>query len=821
MKRFNVTGMSCAACSARVERAVSSLPGVDRCSVNLLGASMVVEGEASEEKIISAVVAAGYGASVKNSVKVNETLQNGQKPFLYRRLIGSAVLLVFLMYISMGAVMWGTPLPRFLESRPMLIGIIEMLLAAAVMVINRRFFINGVRGIINLAPNMDTLVALGSGVAFVYSAVTLVFMAGAGEHAVHYLHGLYFESAAMIPALITVGKTLEERAKGRTASAVRELMELAPRSATVLRDGVECVVPVGEVAVGDIFLVRPGESVPVDGVVIFGTSAVSEAALTGESVPVDKAAGDSVLAATVNTSGFLKCEATRVGDDTAIASVIRLVDEASSTKAPIARLADKVSGVFVPFVMALSLITLLVWWLVRADFGFALSRAIAVLVISCPCALGLATPVAIMVGSGVGAKLGVLFKNAEALELVGRARVIALDKTGTVTYGMPRVTDVIALGADEAELLRAALAVEKNSEHPLARAVVEYAEKYATREEVSDFEALVGSGVRARLGRARIEAGKLSFIRSVASVSDEAVDISERLSGEGKTPLFFAMDGRLLGIIAVADSVREDTKYAIDELKKLGMRVVMLTGDSERCARAVAREAGIDEVLAELLPADKAEAVRSLSAEARVIMVGDGINDSPALTAADVGMAIGGGTDVAIESANVVLVRDSLSDAVRAIRLGRAVLGNIKENLFWAFAYNAVSIPFAAGVFGLSPSPMIGAAAMSLSSITVVMNALRLGLLSDKYAGKSEDNDNNNLQNEDKNMEIVIKIDGMMCPHCEARVKKILESFDFVESAVADWKEKRAVVKTTAEPDLDALCRAITDDGYEVLGVEK
>ena len=821
MKRFNVTGMSCAACSARVEKAVSSLDGVESCSVNLLAGSMVVEGEISEEKIISAVVDAGYGASPKNGEKVNESLQNEQKNPLLRRLVSSAVLLVFLMYISMGAVMWGAPLPNFLESRPILIAVLEMLLAAAVMAINRRFFVNGVRGVINLAPNMDTLVALGSGVAFVYSTVTLVIMAGAGEHASHYLHELYFESAAMIPALITVGKALEERAKGRTASAVRELMELAPRTATVLRDGQECVVPVGEVAVGDIFLVRPGEAVPVDGVVVSGASAVSEAALTGESVPVDKSVGDRVLAATVNTSGFLKCEATRVGDDTAIASVIRMVDEAASSKAPIARLADKVSGVFVPFVMALSLITLLIWWLVRADFGFALSRAIAVLVISCPCALGLATPVAIMVGSGVGAKLGVLFKNAEALELVGRARVIALDKTGTVTYGNPRVTDVVLLGADEKELLSAALAVEKMSEHPLARAVVEYAERYVSAEEVSDFEALVGSGVRATLGGVRIEAGKLGFIKTVAEVSEKALQSYEHLSGEGKTPLFFAKDGKVLGIIAVADGVREDSRRAIGELKKLGMRVVMLTGDSERCARAVAREAGIDEVLAELLPADKAEAVRSLAAQGRVIMVGDGINDSPALTSADVGMAIGGGTDVAIESASVVLVRDSLSDVVRAVKLGRAVLKNIKENLFWAFAYNVISIPFAAGVFGLSPSPMIGAGAMSLSSITVVMNALRLGLLSDKYAAKPVENDNNNLQNEDKNMEIVIKIDGMMCPHCEARVKKILESFDFVESAVADWKGKRAALKLSGEADVEALCRAISDDGYEVLGVEK
>ncbi len=832
MKKYNVTGMSCAACSARVEGAVSALEGVESCSVNLLLSTMSVEGEASPDEVIGAVERAGYGAtlgdgegsalSTKSRENVNNNSQKAEKKQMIRRLVASLILLLPLMYISMGHVMWGFPLPTLLAENPLAIALSQLLLSALVMVINQRFFINGFRGACHLAPNMDTLVSLGSGASFVYS-VAVVFVMSAevlsGGHAEHYLHGLYFESAAMILALITVGKLLELIAKGRTTDAVRSLMELSPKEATVIRDGREEVIPAEAVRVGDVFVIRPGDSIPADGVVIFGSGSVNESALTGESLPVDKTPGDKVLSATLNTSGYMRCEAVGVGSETAIAEVIRLVEEAQTTKAPISKVADRVSGIFVPAVLLISIVTLTLWWIFVGDFSYALGRAISVLVISCPCALGLATPVAVMVGSGVGARCGILYKSAEALELVGRARTVALDKTGTLTLGEPRVTDVYAVGISEGELLSYAASLESGSEHPLARAIVSYAGEDCARLEISDFEPLVGAGVRARVGDSLIVGGKHAYISTLTDIPEEAERIHVRLTGEGKTAMLFVRDSALIGIIAATDTPRPDAKEAISELHSLGIRTVMITGDNSRAAEAVAARVGIDEVVADVLPGGKEAAVRALSEEGRVIMVGDGINDSPAMTRADVGMAIGTGADIAIEAADVVLVGNSLSDIPRAVRLGRRVLKTIHENLFWAFIYNAIGIPLAAGVFGLTLSPMFGALAMSLSSFFVVMNALRL------YTFKTSKNTPEAAElakrsgegKEKDNMKITLKIEGMMCPHCEARVKAALEAVEGVISADVSHKSGSAEVEVSDGVSAEILKETVTAAGYKAV----
>lgn len=831
--------MSCAACSARVEQAVSRLDGVVACSVNLLTASMTVEGTASDESIINAVVNAGYGATVIDGAKDSEVADEGrdsEEKRLIKRLVASILLLLPLMYLSMGYVMWGAPIPSILSDNPVWIGILQMIISGAIILINRKFFISGFRAVINRSPNMDTLVALGSGVSFAYSIVLLVIMNGA-EHQEHYLHSLYFESAAMILTLITVGKMLEARAKGKTTDAINSLIDLAPKTATVIRDGRETVILASEVEVGDIFLVRPGEILPVDGVVIDGSSSVNEAALTGESIPVDKRVGDGVLAATQNTSGFIKCRATKVGGDTAIASVIRMVEDASSSKAPIAKIADRVSGIFVPVVLGIAAVTFCCWMLIDGQLGHALSRGISVLVISCPCALGLATPVAIMVGSGVGAKNGILFKSAEALELTGRARVIALDKTGTITKGTPEVVNIIYSDtSSEGELLSVAYAIERHSEHPLARAICEYAAAYEGGAEVTDFKALTGSGVYGRLqssesgAQSEIYGGSYRFISTLCDLSSYYGDY-ERLSAEGKTPVFFIKDEKPIGLIALADTVREDSAEAIAEMKKLGMQVVMLTGDNSRTAEAIGAAAGVDRVISELLPDEKAETIAELSESGRVIMVGDGINDAPALTRADVGMAIGGGTDIAIESADVVLVRDSLLDALDALRLGRSVLRNIHQNLFWAFCYNLVGIPLAAGLFGLELDPMFGAAAMSLSSFCVVTNALRLNAFKPKAKKYNKTNDNTQKSmiveekiksTEVEKMIITMKIQGMMCPHCEARVRDVLNAVNFVEYAEVSHERDEAVchIANGVEPDRAELASVVEAAGYKVISVE-
>ncbi len=815
MKSYNVTGMSCAACSARVEKAVSGLDGVTVCSVNLLTNSMTVEGDVSDEKIIAAVVGAGYGATPKNGEmpkNVNNNGQNSEEKQILHRLIGSVALLIPLMYLSMGHVMWGWPLPSFMSGNALMIAILQMLIAGVILVINKKFFISGLRATLGGSPNMDTLVALGSGVSYAYSVFTVLRMTAVTEPH-HLLHGLYFESAAMILSLITVGKMLEARAKGKTTDAINALISLSPKTATVVRDGVEMTVLASEVMVGEIFLVRPGESVPVDGVIIEGESSINQSALTGESVPVDKQAGDEVLAATVNQSGFLRCKATKVGSDTTIAGVIRMVEEASSSKAPIAKVADRVSGIFVPVVMSIALVTFAVWMLINGDFPHALARAISVLVISCPCALGLATPVAIMVGSGVGAKIGVLFKNAEALELTGRGKIIALDKTGTITKGEPEVVDVIcAEGVSEEKLLSVAYAIESGSEHPLAGAVCRYAEGRTEKQPVSEFKALAGNGVYCKLGENEIFGGSFRFISTLSDLSPFAADY-DRLCDEGKTPIFFTENGRALGLIAVADTVRPDSAEAIAEMKKMGLRVVMLTGDNSRTAAAIGTLAGVDEVISDLLPEGKEVAIKRLSESGRVIMVGDGINDAPALTRADVGMAIGGGTDIAIESANVVLMRDSLSDALAAVRLGRSVLRNIYQNLFWAFCYNLVGIPLAAGVLGLELDPMFGAAAMSLSSFSVVMNALRLnGFKYNKTKKKHH--------KKEKNMKFTMNINGMMCPHCEGRVRDVLNALDCVEIAEVSHKDGTAVVTAKEGCTKEILSAAVEGAGYKVISVE-
>lgn len=840
MRSYNVSGMSCAACSARVEKAVSGTEGVSSCSVNLLTNSMTVEGTATDEAIIAAVVKAGYGASPKgaeNKKNVNNNSQKDEQRGITARLIASVALLVPLMYLSMGHVMWGWPLPAFLSGNAVAIAILQMLISGLVLVINQRFFISGISAVINRSPNMDTLVSLGSGVSYIYS-IAITLMMSAAEHPDHYLHQLYFESAAMILALITVGKMLEARAKGKTTDAINSLLKLAPRTATVVRDGRELTIPAAEVRVGDVFLVRPGESVPVDGVVLEGHSSIDESALTGESVPVDKSAGDHILAATQNTSGFMRCEATKVGDDTAIASVIRMVEDASASKAPIAKIADRVSGIFVPAVILVALVTFGAWMIINGDVGGALSHGISVLVISCPCALGLATPVAIMVGSGVGARLGVLFKSAEALELTGRARTVALDKTGTITCGKPQVVSVICdKSSTEKELLSIAYAIEKQSEHPLAKAVADYAKSYSADISVSDFRALAGSGVYCKIQNSEctsstavggppsptrfagegnmqneIYGGSYKFISTICDLSAYKADY-DRLTAEGKTPLFFTRDGAPLGLIAVADTVREDSAEAIADMKAMGLRVVMLTGDNSRTAEAIGRAAGVDEVIAELLPDGKEAAIRALSEKNTTVMVGDGINDAPALTRADVGMAIGGGTDIAIESADVVLMRDSLSDVVDAIRLGRSVLRNIHQNLFWAFCYNIIGIPLAAGLFGLTLNPMFGAAAMSLSSVTVVTNALRLNTFKSKYNKK-------HIRKEKKPMKITMKIEGMMCPHCEARVRDVLSALPCVESAEVSHKDDMALVTPKGDCPREALISAVEGAGYKVISVE-
>lgn len=831
MKQYQVTGMSCAACSARVEKAVSKVPGVTACSVSLLTNSMGVEGTAGEQAVIAAVEAAGYGASVKGAPAAavpaaDDPLADHETPALKRRLYSSLVFLVALMYLSMGHMMWGWPAPAFLAENHVAMGLVQLLLTAIIMVINQRFFISGFKSLWHRSPNMDTLVALGSTASFVYSVYALFAMTGAqarGDAAqvMGWMHEFYFESAAMILTLITVGKMLEARSKGRTTDALKGLMKLAPQTATLLVDGQERTVPIGDVKQGDLFVVRPGENIPVDGVVLEGHSAVNESALTGESIPVDKAEGDAVSAATVNQSGFLRCQATRVGEDTTLSQIIRMVSDAAATKAPIAKVADRVSGVFVPVVIAIALIATAVWLATGADFGYALARGISVLVISCPCALGLATPVAIMVGNGKGAKNGILFKTAVSLEEAGKVRVVALDKTGTITTGQPRVTDVLpAPGVTDEQLIAAAYALEQKSEHPLAHAVVERAQNLGlTAQEVSDFVALPGNGLTAMLDGEALSGGSLAFISGRTEVSGDMRAQADHLSGEGKTPLLFSRGGRLLGMIAVADAIKPESPQAVRELQNMGIRVVMLTGDNQRTAEAIGRQAGVDQVIAGVLPDGKESVIRSLQSQGKVAMVGDGINDAPALTRADIGIAIGAGTDVAIDAADVVLMNSRLTDVPAAIRLSRATLRNIHENLFWAFIYNIIGIPLAAGVFipllGWQLNPMFGAAAMSLSSFCVVSNALRLNLFDPHSARKDH---KIKFAKEPKTMQKTLKIEGMMCTHCSGRVKKALEELPGVVSAEVSHENGTAVVTMSAPVDDATLKKAVEDQGYQVVG---
>ena len=831
MKQYQVTGMSCAACSARVEKAVSKVPGVTACSVSLLTNSMGVEGTAGEQAVIAAVEAAGYGASVKGAPAAaapaaDDPLADHETPAFKRRLYSSLVFLVALMYLSMGHMMWGWPAPAFLAENHVAMGLVQLLLTAIIMVINQRFFISGFKSLWHRSPNMDTLVALGSTASFVYSVYALFAMTGAqarGDAAqvMGWMHEFYFESAAMILTLITVGKMLEARSKGRTTDALKGLMKLAPQTATLLVDGQERTVPIGDVKQGDLFVVRPGENIPVDGVVLEGHSAVNESALTGESIPVDKAEGDAVSATTVNQSGFLRCQATRVGEDTTLSQIIRMVSDAAATKAPIAKVADRVSGVFVPVVIAIALIATAVWLATGADFGYALARGISVLVISCPCALGLATPVAIMVGNGKGAKNGILFKTAVSLEEAGKVRVVALDKTGTITTGQPRVTDVLpAPGVTDEQLIAAAYALEQKSEHPLAHAVVERAQNLGLKaQEVSDFAALPGNGLTAVLDGEALSGGSLAFISGRTEVSGDMRAQADHLSGEGKTPLLFSRGGRLLGMIAVADAIKEDSPRAVQELRNMGIRVVMLTGDNQRTAEAIGRQAGVDQVIAGVLPDGKESVIRSLQSQGKVAMVGDGINDAPALTRADIGIAIGAGTDVAIDAADVVLMNSHLTDVPAAIRLSRATLRNIHENLFWAFIYNIIGIPLAAGVFipllGWQLNPMFGAAAMSLSSFCVVSNALRLNLFDPHSARKDH---KIKFAKEPKTMQKTLKIEGMMCTHCSGRVKKALEELPGVVSAEVSHENGTAVVTMSAPVDDATLKKAVEDQGYQVVG---
>ena len=856
MEQYTVTGMSCAACSARVEKAVKAVPGVTSCSVSLLTNSMGVEGTASALAIVKAVQEAGYGASPKAAAAETpsaelDALADHETPRLKKRLIASLVFLAVLMYFSMGHMMWGWPLPHWFDGNHVAMGLVQLLLAGIVMVINQKFFISGFKGLLHRAPNMDTLVALGSSASFLWSTYALFAMTRAqvdGNDALvmHYMMELYFESAAMILTLITVGKMLEARSKGKTTDALKSLMKLAPQTATLLREGAEVTVPIAQVKKGDLFVVRPGENIPVDGLVLEGSSAVNESALTGESIPVDKAAGDKVSAATTNQSGFLKCEATRVGEDTTLAQIIRMVSDAAATKAPIAKIADTVSGFFVPAVISISVLTTLVWLLLGREFGYALARGISVLVISCPCALGLATPVAIMVGNGLGARNGILFKTAASLEAAGRTQIVALDKTGTITSGEPRVTDILpAEGVSESELLTLAASLEQKSEHPLAKAVLAYAETETIAcPDVTDFAALPGNGLSARLDGMEIYGGNAEFIATKASVPAELQAEAARLAAEGKTPLFFGGAGRLMGVIAVADTLKEDSPRAIRELQNMGIRVVMLTGDNQRTADAIGRQAGVDEVIAGVLPDGKEAVIRRLQESGKVAMVGDGINDAPALTRADTGIAIGAGTDVAIDAADVVLMNSRLSDVPAAIRLSRATLRNIHENLFWAFIYNIIGIPLAAGVFipfGLTLNPMFGAAAMSLSSFCVVSNALRLNLF-DLHSTKHDRKPKSAalpaapvqpaaaentaepvsapVVKEDNAMKKTLHVEGMMCGHCEARVKKALEALPAVDEAVVSHEAGTAIVTLNAEVSDADLKKAVEDQDYKVTGIE-
>ena len=890
MKQYTVTGMSCAACSSRVEKAVSKVPGVTACSVSLLTNSMGVEGDVPPETVIHAVEDAGYGASLKgqgtaaqaqSASEAEDALKDRETPVLKHRLIASLGFLAVLMYMSMGHMMWGWPLPHFMDGNHVAIGLLQLLLAGIIMVINQKFFISGFKGLLHRAPNMDTLVALGSGASFIYSTYALFAMTdaqlkGNDTAVMSYMHEFYFESAAMILALITVGKMLEARSKGKTTDALKGLMKLAPKTAVIIRDGVETKVPIEEVKKGDVFVVRPGENIPVDGVVLEGASAVNEAALTGESIPVDKAQGDPVSAATVNQSGYLRCEATRVGEDTSLSQIIRMVSDAAATKAPIAKIADRVSGVFVPAVITIAVVTTIVWLLAGQTFGFALARGISVLVISCPCALGLATPVAIMVGNGMGAKNGILFKTAVSLEETGKMDIVALDKTGTITSGEPRVTDVIPSGGvTEKELVSLALSLEKKSEHPLAKAVLLYAkEQQVDAPEAADFQALPGNGLSGTLDGASLAGGSFSYISGHTTVSAQEQASFERLAAEGKTPLCFMKNGRLAGMIAVADVIKEDSPQAVKELQNMGIRVVMLTGDNERTARAIGAQAGVDEVIAGVLPDGKESVIRSLKEQGRVAMVGDGINDAPALTRADIGIAIGAGTDIAIDAADVVLMKSRLSDVPAAIRLSRATLRNIHENLFWAFFYNVVGIPLAAGlwypIFGWKLNPMFGAAAMSLSSFCVVTNALRLNLFkmhdaskdhpmrkrAEKAANKGgekaenagavrmgaedtrsigqtangnetvskemqkSENQKNNINMEGRTMTKTMNIEGMMCGHCEARVKKALEALAGVESAEVSHEKGTAIVSMSADVADDTLKEAVEAQDYKVDSIQ-
>ncbi len=831
MKQYNVTGMSCAACSARVEKAVSKIKGVSSCSVSLLTNSMNVEGTASEDAVIKAVIAAGYGASVKG---VSEPTAQKKSPFEYnetskmkKRLIWSLLFLAVLMYISMGYVMWNTPIPAFLDSNPLAVALTELLLATIIMIINNKFFINGFKGLINRAPNMDTLVALGSGASFVYSVCVFYSMTEAvlidGAAATyHYLHDFYFESAAMILTLITVGKMLESHSKGKTTDALKSLIDLAPKTATVIRDGEEAVIPATDVKKGDIFVVRPGESIPADGIVTEGTSAVDESALTGESIPVDKKAGSEVSAATINRSGFITCRAERTGEDTALSQIIKMVSDAASTKAPIAKTADKVSGIFVPVIISIAAVTFIIWTILGAEMRTALTHAISVLVISCPCALGLATPVAIMVGSGIGAKNGILFKTASALEYTGHARIVALDKTGTITKGHPSVTDILPInGASENELILAALSLESKSEHPLARAVADYGKTHALSPvATTDFEVLPGNGLLGKAGDRTLYGGNMEFISRYAFISNEAKITAASLADNGKTPLFFAENNRLLGIIAVADTIKEESPEAIHQLKSMGIHVVMLTGDNERTANAIAKQCGADEVIAGVRPEGKEETIRRLCSNGKTIMVGDGINDAPALTRADIGIAIGAGTDVAIDAADVVLMNSRLTDVPAAIRLSRNVLKNIRENLFWAFIYNIIGIPLAAGVFfGFELSPMFGAAAMSLSSFCVVSNALRLNLKNIHKPCKDIRVQALPSFSANNNHSIEIQVKGMMCHHCEARIEKALSEISGVTSAKANFESGKVSVFTNRSISDKVLKKAITNEGYKVIKI--
>ena len=846
MKQYTVTGMSCAACSSRVEKAVSKVDGVTSCSVSLLTNSMGVDGSASDRAVIEAVEAAGYGAAVKgrgNDQKgaaagslesmesAKDALIDRETPKLRKRLIASVIFLIVLMYFSMGHMMWDWPLPSFFVGNHVAMGLLQLLLTIAVMVINQKFFVSGFKGLIHGAPNMDTLVALGSAASFGYSVYVLFAMTDAQvkgdmDAVMSYMHEFYFESAAMILTLITVGKMLESHSKGKTTDALKSLMKLAPKTATLIRDEKEVVVSIDDVKSGDIFVVRPGENVPVDGIVLDGNSAVNESALTGESIPVDKAAGDKVSAATLNQSGFIRCRATRVGEDTTLSQIIQMVSDAAATKAPIAKIADKVSGVFVPAVITIAVVTVIGWLLAGETAGFALARGISVLVISCPCALGLATPVAIMVGNGKGAKSGILFKTAASLEAAGRTQIIALDKTGTITSGEPVVTDIIPAdpSVSDNELLKFAAAVEEKSEHPLARAIIRKAkEEKIEPEEVTDFSAVVGNGLKGVLRGNEIAAGNLKFIEKTAEISDDIRRIADELSKEGKTPLFFAESGSLLGIIAVADTIKEDSAQAVKQLRNMGIKVVMLTGDNEQTAKAIGKQAGVDEVIAGVLPDGKESVIRKLKRHGKTAMVGDGINDAPALTRADTGIAIGAGTDVAIDAADVVLVKSRLIDVPAAIRLSRATLTNIHENLFWAFFYNVIGIPLAAGLWypllGWKLNPMFGAAAMSLSSFCVVTNALRLNLCK-VYDSKRDKKIKQIKESEEKNMTKTLNVEGMMCGHCEARVKKALEALDAVDEAVVSHTDGTAVVTLNAEVSDDLLKETVEAQDYKVTSIK-